>query len=239
MGHTKLIITGDIAEQYDFTKEINTNIRRRRPHRNDRRVGESYRRRIDNQFKTRRAFLRIVNVNLQRNDSPALLSVTFAEPILFRRGVRLWGEYIRLLRVKTGWTLDYVVVPEFQKRGVLHFHALIWGIPTSYIQNERMERTLQNLWARGFLDIKSTDRSPKLGGYLAKYMLKALQDFRLCQEKAYYTSRGIMRPVLLNTKTQVAFTRRALSITGDNLVFSKKFDTMWLGECTYSRYKIK
>lgn len=242
MGHAKLIISGDIAELYEYAKDINPNIRRRRSKRSNRpnrAPGFSFQRRIDNQRKTRRAFIRTIATHLYRNGSPALLTLTFAEQVQFKIGIREWGNFIRLLRHRLDSDIQYAVVPEFQLRGTLHFHALVWGIKPSTIQRERLFRTLQNHWAYGFCDLRPTDGSPRLAGYLAKYMLKALYDVRLCREKAYYFSRGIMRPVLLNTKTQIAYTRRALSITGDNLVYTSKHDNMWLGEYRYSRYKIK
>jgi len=94
--------------------------------------------------------------------------------------------FIRRLR-KLHKDLKYVAVIEFQERGAIHYHMMS-DIP--YIPNEQ----LNGLWKMGFVKINDIKHVDNVGAYMVKYMLKDTTDTRLVGNKAYLTSRGLIRP---------------------------------------------
>jgi len=181
----------------------------------------------------------------------------------FRASVRLFTAFIARLRREAGKGFRYLAVPEFQKRGAVHFHVLVWGIDQNlgcvlhryrfrgkwHIRHdcpkkkacERRLRFYSRLWLRGYADCRATDGSVKLAGYLSKYMSKAMRDFRLGGEKAYYASRNTLRPVSISADSLALFKLEVIQqevIHSGELMNEREFDTQWLGRCVYRTYKI-
>jgi len=72
-----------------------------------------------------------------------------------------------------------------------------------------------------------TDGSPKLSGYLTKYMAKNFTDYRLMGIKAYTCSRNLKRPEVINGLSNVNL-EIALEETGAGMIeFDKTYDTAW------------
>jgi len=210
-----------------------------------------------------RSFRRIVRSNLGGADAPSLLTLTMYQELPLEASVHLFTAFIARLRRESQTEFRYIAVPEFQKRGAVHFHVLIWGLNhlachgyfkrdfrgknTFYCetwQEEKCECTTRycgRLWLRGFSDHFATDGSPKLVGYLSKYMRKTMQDVRLTGEKAYYASRNIMRPVSIAAPTlalaKIEVIKQEVIHSGE-LMNEREFDTPWLGRCTYKRFHI-
>lgn len=84
----------------------------------------------------------------------------------------------------------YVVVPEFQSAGRVHYHIIFFKFPKIYDTNKFISR----VWGEGFTfnsTIKSTEH---LKNYMTKYFVKSMTDERLKGQKHYFTSRNIKRP---------------------------------------------
>jgi len=157
-----------------------------------------------------------------------------------REGYRAFTLFTQRLRRKKQSPILYIAVPEFQKRGAVHFHVLIWGLSDEEIIGERKTRELAQLWGQGFVDIRSTDGGDRLVGYLTKYMSKNLFDNRLRGQKAYTATRNLVRPVSLNSPFQVDSVKRIWSLGVDNLPLTEKqYQTKFMGKCNYSVYNIK
>jgi hypothetical protein len=137
--------------------------------------------------------------------------------------------------------ISYIAVPEFQKRGAVHFHVLVFGLGNEAITAERRTRFFANLWGHGFLDLLGTDGSPKLASYLAKYMSKAMHDRRLVGKRAYSASRNVLRPVLANTALQlsVCFADWGLNTVDNPIAMQKEYDTLFLGRCVYKQFIVE
>lgn len=99
---------------------------------------------------------------------------------------------------------------------------LLFGVSHEYVKSERSTRYFASLWTHGFTDVIATDGSSKLATYLAKYMSKALADFRLIGKRGYSASHNILRPVFLNTPFQIAFAREDWGIGGVDNSFEKE-----------------
>jgi len=240
VSYIKWVQSGTLLERYEYEK--NLPIHRRKP-------AKAQGRPRDRQFRPRsyqnlrraeRAFRRIVRANLVGDSKPALLTLTMLQELSLSASVKLFTAFIARLRRDHGQTFRYIAVPEFQKRGAVHFHVLVWGL-NQYAQEESETRYFARLWLRGFCDCVITDGSPKLAGYLSKYMSKSLQDIRLGGEKAYYASRNSLRPVSVSAHSvaeyKIEVIKQEVIHTGE-LLNERTFDTLWLGKCHYQRFLI-
>jgi hypothetical protein len=235
MSYTKIIQSGNIIEKYEYEKDF-IQFKRRANRRGYTSFTYATKRRTDNVHRLGKQFKRLVWANLTREETAYLFTLTFVEEKNIKRAYQAFTAFNTRLRRRIREDYRYIVVPEFQKRGTVHFHVLVWGLD-KYAKNERNTRAFQNLWGYGYVDVIETDNSPRLSGYLAKYMSKAMHDKRLRGQKAYRTSRNIMRPTLLNTKTQTMEFSRIWGLDKTTIPDkTHKFDTMWLGECNYSLY---
>lgn len=193
--------------------------------------------RRDNAQRASMAFGRLVRSNLDGVENPILATFTYKENVRdFSYSARTFNLFIQRLRRRFGSGFRYIAVPEFQKRGAIHYHALFWGLPVGLVHRERQTRELANTWGQGFVDVLLTDGDKKISYYLAKYMVKALKDERLTGKKAYFASRNVKRPLLVKNVFDVSFVLRDIGLDGAEPEYSKKFSTPWLGECSYRVY---
>lgn len=92
----------------------------------------------------------------------------------------------------------YICIPEFQKRGAVHFHLLtnidINNEKLIYIQADNKKFKHIKYWNKGFtkVDILENDIK-KIIGYISKYMTKDIDD-RLYNRHRYYYSRNLNKP---------------------------------------------
>jgi len=244
MGHIKLIKSGNVVELYEYEKELpirRTFIRKRK--KTYRIAGYVNRRRYDNAGRLKKSFVRLVRSNLVGADRPSLFGFTFAESVSYDAGVSALTLFFKRLRVSFGKGFRYIAVPEFGRRGTkrLHFHAIVWGLPENLILNERNTRLFQNSWQEGFLDCIPTDGSPKLAGYLGKYLFKALHNDGLVGKKAYFCSRNTLRPMSTSLKTVYNYTHElwGLQLSTTTPLQEKFFETQWLGKGRYRRFNLE
>jgi len=238
MPYSKLVISGNYVEKYEYSY----NLPQRRPNvpkgvpRKKR--DPSARRRADNINRCRQSFQRLVRTNLVRG-APALLTLTMREVVALSVAWKCFTTFGRKIRARFGRDIAWIVVPEFQKRGAVHYHALVWGLSDETIKTERYTRLLAGIWGWGFVDVIKTDGNAKLSSYLSKYMSKTMSDTRLVDQRAFSASRNILRPMSFRTPTQISFASEEFGVNGDNeLVYERSYDTLWLGRCDYKVYKL-
>jgi len=130
----KIIRTGDIFEQYVYEKQPNPPRQRKGSTRE--RSKYPSRRSAYGIKRTRQNFLRLVRSNCGSNGSPALITLTVHNDMGIEMGYRCLTHYLADIRRNFGSELRYVAVPEFQKRGAVHFHLLVWGLPKEIIFHE-------------------------------------------------------------------------------------------------------
>lgn len=255
MGYNKIISYGNFVELYEYEKDIVRLGRADSERSSEPRmpsVGtdgedtlsqrdnkESLGRRPDNARRASLDFRRVVASNLGGSSSPLLVTITYRDNVTdLKEGYKDFSAYIQTLRHKFGKNFRYISVPEFQKRGAVHFHALFWGLPTEVFLQEREARTLAELWGNGFIYLKETDGNEKLSFYLSKYMSKAFIDPRLKNQKSYVASRNILRPV-----TQKGFSPVWTILDDHNIeeepIVDKTYKTKWLGNGRYRLFRIR
>lgn len=277
MSYQKLVVSGNTLEVYTYEYEPISKYKSPMERWVDFTFGDAFRstpmyprliertkqeRNIQRAHKT---FVRLVKANLY--DTPQLLTLTYSENISDIS--RAWKDFtVFALSLRRRYPqIRYIVVPEFQKRGAVHFHCLLFNYPSEFICTghfrnrfkngvtlksryfkhdcppdkacEKNTRFLAKRWGHGFCDLSPTDGSPKLAGYLAKYMSKAMSDSRLCGKKAFSSSRNCVRPVSISSiKMPIA----VQTILDDFEVQDREaervqiFTTKFLGDCLYQRF---
>lgn len=255
MGYVKIISYSNLVEIYEYEGNIRVHGRKRRDVENS--VGskdistcraddgvESEQRKTRQAGNARRsvlAFKRLVSANLSEFDRPIFLTLTYAENQTDLRVARAdWNAFTKLLTGRYGKQIRYVCVPEFQKRGAVHFHTLVWGLPSDLVIQERHTRELAGLWGKGFIDILATDGHKKIAGYLAKYMKKSFLDDRLAGMRAWTASRNMKRPFIdKNTmKLPYYYGYKGIDLSTASVLHTSEFETQWLGKGRFTLFAI-
>lgn len=188
---------------------------------------------------------RLINSNVGLNEgniTEKFLTLTFAENVTdLDQANYEFKKFIARLNYKvTGekkTTLKYITVVEFQKRGAIHYHTIIFNMP--YIKH----RDLQELWSNGHLKVNKIKHVDNLGAYITKYMNdpnkdqgRQEEDNRLKGRKSYFTSRGLNKPIE-NTKKQEIDTIAA-ALPQDKIVYKAHFENEYQGAISYTQYNM-
>lgn len=250
MPYTKIIISGNNFEKYEYTKEprrMGRSGRKRKNNDDNKDVGTNRSdtlsegqlgKRQDNARRTSMVFRRIVASNLAGNPPPLLITLTYKENLTdINIGYKDYQSFIKALRNKFGKTFSYIAVCEFQKRGAIHFHALFWNLPTEVFSQERETRTIALIWKHGYVFMKETDGNDKLSSYLAKYMVKAFTDPRLKNKKAYMASRNIKRPQIIAGEDYSFLPVQDDYVGDEKPVIDKEYNTYHMGKCRYRHWR--
>lgn len=133
--------------------------------------------------------------------------------------------------------LKYLTVPEFQKRGAVHYHTIYFNLPNdiqkiyedSAYTNEALD-FVRSVWGEGFTFVKSVDSIDHLTNYIAKYFTKNRNDLRFFDQKKYFTSREIHRPREYRDKTIIQELIKACDTPNFTQEFKSK-DNQTLYQC--------
>jgi hypothetical protein len=244
-GYKKIVQSGDELEVYVYEKKINVHRSKRNYSRNKRSAKKEDGSRACVKYRTKRSiqrarqsFFRLVAANLYQGEKPTFATFTFYESVSLSIAYRALSNFFQSVR-KIYPGLSYIAVPEWQKRGTIHFHALVWGFAPDDVKKERRTRNYQRLWARGYVDLRiAENRNKAIAGYMAKYLVKGLEDSRLANNRAFSCSRNVKRPFAAGSNS-MAEHEDLIIPTEKELVSCRKYDTMWLGSCSHYRYQIK
>jgi len=81
-----------------------------------------------------------------------------------------------------------------EKKERLHYHLLVFNLPSETSQTERTTRNIQRFFHRGYIDIRlATYTSKGIAGYMAKYMSKSFSNSKTQTRRGYNTSRNIIK----------------------------------------------
>jgi hypothetical protein len=187
--YQKAIVYGKYVEYYEYDTNL---ISHKETHRIAyRRTGE-HQRRQSSLSRARQEIYRIVEANVGRYGAyrPVFFTLTFRRnETELKKTNRKYKYFITKLNEYVGHKVKYIVVPEFQKRGAVHYHGVFFNLP--YLPIE----TFKKLWSNGSVDLQVTRKFRSVGAYISKYLSKDMFDKRLFNQKAYFTSRGIYRPI--------------------------------------------
>lgn len=175
--------------------------------------------------RTRTEIRRLVNSNPQLSK---FLTLTFAENITdLKTANYIFNKFILRMNYKYP-DFEYLAVPEFQKRGAVHYH-LLCKIPFIEIAE------LQEMWGQGFVKINKIDNVNNVGAYVSKYLGKEM-DERSFGKKKFFRSQNLKQSVEILGWLAQKFVEKFLSLLTP--VFEKVFKSEWIGEVAYSAYSL-
>lgn len=139
--------------------------------------------------RARQNIYRIAQANAKPQSQ--FLTFTFAENILeLKTAHEHWNYFIKKYNKKYSMRLQYLVVPEFQKRGAVHYHALFFN------PHPITKSILEKMWSHGFVDVDIPRDIKNVSAYISKYLGKNIEaEKRMLGQKAYFTSRNVIRPI--------------------------------------------
>jgi hypothetical protein len=233
----KYIKSGDIIEIYEYEKEIvrvkNETGRRGVSEGREKSEEEVKRNRSDSLAKAKKTLRRLINANVHKwTEQPKFLTLTFKENV---QDVKLANSHFKNFIKRFGYKLDlkikYSAVIEFQKRGAIHYHVVLYNVPYFDV-NE-----LSEIWGHGFTKLNKIDQVDNIGAYVTKYMTKDNDDPRLVGQKCYFNSRGLHKPEEHNelNKKKIDSLKESLS---QFQVYNNTFENEHTGEITYTQYNL-
>lgn len=188
----KIIQSGSLLETYDYDTPIHFGHKRRPYYRKPNSPSvrsEEYKQksiiRAMNQVR------RLAHLNFTENDK--FLTLTFNNDQRIdinnlQACLPFFQRFVRKMRKKYP-SLRYIAVPEFQKRGAVHYHMLC-NIP--FI----VKSDLEKLWPYGFSKPKAIRGTTHLALYLCKYLSKRFKKNKKHGHKLFYSSRGLKQPTV-------------------------------------------
>ncbi len=175
--------------------------------------------------RTKTEIRRLVNSNPQLNK---FLTLTFAENITdLKTANYIFNKFVMRMSYMFS-DFEYLAVPEFQKRGAVHYH-LLCNLPFMEIQ------TLQEIWGQGFVKINKIDNINNVGAYVSKYLGKEM-DERMFGKKKFFRSQNLKESIEILGWYAMKFIEKFLSLLTP--VFEKVFKSEWIGEVEYSAYSL-
>lgn len=127
----------------------------------------------------------------------------------------------------------YLGVPEFQKKGRVHYH-LLTSIP--YIANDR----LSEIWTNGFVTIRALNKMDNMAHYLTKYLSKSSEnnDERLFNKKKIFYSKNINKPEIIKNPKEINGYLEYFSPALSPICEKTEVKMDFVGQAFYSLYKI-
>lgn len=245
MGYTKIIQSGKQLEVYSFDKDYEKDFRQsirkvsRKRKATSEYVNTAQFRSTRSANRARAKFKRIVTANTERSTLLAFVTWThFEQSTTIEQGYKNLSRFWALFKKRYAKEVAYIIVPEWTKRGVLHFHGLVWGLERKIAKQERNKRNIQRLWAKGYVDVRNAkDDSPAIASYMGKYMHKGYTDSRLRNRRAYTCSRNIYRPTETGNNQLHDYLDMIIPDKDDIAqFFEMRYSTnKWLGDCTYQK----
>jgi len=239
LSKKRLIISGPIVELYEYGLPYSYN---HEPFPNRGRASSSTQgtseRREDNLWFVRAQIRRLVDANVKRlGYEPVFLTFTFAENITSVEDAnKMFSDFIERLNFHYSTRFAYLTVVEFQKRGAVHYHCIFFNMALEIEENERKNRVIAKLWGHGFVDIERVRSAKRVGPYVCKYLDKAVHDKRLRGKKAFFTSRGLLRPRLLRDEATIdSFLARSTL----DLEHSVEYDSKHYSKVSYKQYNAR
>ena len=247
--YKKIIYSGDVIEVYEYDKGYlkgyennNADTGRKSDYKSEN--YEEHRKQVLQRAK--KNLRRLINANVGqygKEFTAKFLTLTFKDNVKdLDKANYEFEKFIKRLNYHCFGTkkanLKYTCVVEFQKRGAIHYHVIIYNMP--YVK----ANDIANVWGNGFIKINKIDDIDNVGAYVSEYLGQAekgqghdIEDDRLRGKKSYFSSKGLFKPIEITDKKIVEQVAFALPL--ENLTYSATFENEYLGNITYKQYNIK
>jgi len=246
----KIIQSGDIIEIYEYSEGYLKGYTLAENETNSRTSSESGSGDTDSReraLKRAKANLRrLINSNVGqygKEFTAKFLTLTFRENVQdIKQANYEFQKFIKRLNYKLYGTkkanLKYTTVIEFQKRGAIHYHTILYNMP--YLKANE----ISNIWENGFVKINKIDDVDNVGAYIGEYLGqaekgqgKSVEDDRLRGQKSHFSSRGLLKPVEITDKKIVE--QVASALLNEKATYSATFENEHLGHISYKQYNLK
>ncbi len=234
----KLIISGKKAELYEYEAPIRIGRKKARKISKRRtkqeimtevRLNErsAFQMEIIRDFSLRRTRARITRLIDSNPDLKVFITLTFADNITdLKEANAIFKKFILRLKYKQK-NFKYLAVPEFQKRGAVHYHLLI----NFEIANDELAK----IWQQGFVMINRVKHVNNLGLYISKYVGKSLFDIRYFGMRKILASKNLEQPIVITVFKEVK--EFFLTAVGNiPPLFDKSYRSDWFGKIRYRLY---
>jgi hypothetical protein len=230
----RVIVSGEMMEFYEYEKPI------MKDYKDDRKTGRKTQgatteeTKAENRLKTlrrdRTAVRRFINANISAwGEYPKFITLTFAENVTDLRSANYeWKKVRQRLEYEVGKKLEYLAVPEFQKRGAVHYHVILFNMP--YVPHT----LLVEIWGKGQIWINAIEHVTNVGAYVTSYMTKDADDSRYIGEKRYFRSRGLVKPLVIEDKKIIE--PMLADMDSRAKVFEAEFVSEYTGKVQYSQF---
>jgi hypothetical protein len=134
-------------------------------------------------YRAKSKIMRLIHGNQYvYSEKPVFLTLTFAENITdIKYANREFNKFIKRISRRIKKQMRYVAVHEFQKRGAIHYHIIIFNLP--FIEHKE----IATIWRNGRIQIESV-KNEGLPFYMTKYISKSFADPRCKGVKRYFYS---------------------------------------------------
>ena len=231
----KFIVSGDILELYEYENDIYTDYDlskfRDHPGRCNSSITDEDTKKM-NRAKTSnrsaRNVRRLVNSNIEEYSK--FVTLTFRDDVKdLKEANYIFKKFKQRLDYQLKITSKYLCVPEFTKKGRVHFHVIFFNLP--FIKNT----TLEMIWGQGFIKINKIDNCDNVGSYVVKYMTK--DNEQLIEQKSYFTSRNLEKSIEFINEKEIEILADSLSPT--DVVYEQTFENDFVGQVKYTQYNLK
>ena len=92
----------------------------------------------------------------------------------------------------------YLAVIEFQKRGAIHYHVVIFNLPWVDDLYDEARKIWRQSVGSGAVHIEPAASERGTANYLCKYLTKSVENDRLETRKSYFCSKGLKKPITIS-----------------------------------------
>lgn len=187
----RVVISGSQIEVYEYERDIIYGYKDNRKELKGRKsVANEEDKEInrDKVFKRARTDLRrLINANVEKDSK--FLTLTFKDNVVdLDYANNEFKKFIKRLNYNFNIKVKYSCVIEFQKRGAIHYHVILYNLSGKVDLIK-----LSDIWGHGFIKLNKINGVDNVGAYVCKYMTKT-QDTRLEGRKMYFNSRNLDKP---------------------------------------------
>jgi len=189
-SHARLVISGNIVEEYRYAHPYLFNLAPGKARTDeDAPPRESPTdKRGDHVLRARRMIRRVIDANV--TGLPIFITYTFKRNVKsLEEANPIFSAHVKELQRRYG-KLKYLCVPEFQKRGAVHYHVIYFNLP--FLKDIAY---LEKIWGHGSTKVEAVRKPRAMGVYLSKYLQKSFGDSRLLGKKCYTASQGLFKPI--------------------------------------------
>jgi hypothetical protein len=218
----KVIISGDSLEFYKYSEPITIKKKQRKNYKKRSRsdVLTSYIKspltyKPVSRFSFRRTRANISRLVSANPDLTRFLTLTFENDISdLKVSSAIFKLFIMRLKYEVP-NLKYVAVPEFTKKGRIHYHLLTnFSMPNS---------RLRSIWGHGFVMINKINHVKFVNLYIAKYISKDLFKVKYFGFQKVLYSRNLYRPLIFNGFKKINPILKLIEVFGLEPVFKKSY----------------